>query len=341
MTYTLVTPVKVTKELILSKITEENIMEHYLGIPVNKKGKFCSPLRKDNNPTCTYYRSKGGRLFFRDWSGAFYGDCFEVVMYKFNCSYYMSLQIIANDFGLVSRPKLAVNPPLTEYTNETFEETGSAVIEVEIKDFDQHELNYWLQYGINKKTLNKFKVFSCKNVWLNGNIYHFYRDKQLVFGYYGGIKDNVEQWRIYFPTKRKYKFISNWKSKQLQGVFSHLKKGGKHLVITKSLKDCMTLYEYGIPAIAPISETIFVERRQYEKLKEKFDNIILFYDNDLPGISSMNKIRKKFDVDIMFIPRKFGVKDISDFRKKYGFQKTKDLIEQTKLLIDGKSKKGE
>ena len=35
-------PTKITKELILSHISEETLMEHYLGIPV-KKGIFRSP----------------------------------------------------------------------------------------------------------------------------------------------------------------------------------------------------------------------------------------------------------------------------------------------------------
>jgi len=35
----------------------------------------------------------------------------------------------------------------------------------------------------------------------------------------------------------------------------------------------MILYEYGIPAIAPISENLFMTKKQYEKLKEKFKNI--------------------------------------------------------------------
>jgi len=103
----------------------------------------------------------------------------------------------------------------------------------------------------------------------------------------------------------------------------------------------MCLYELGITAVAPISENLFITDKQYEKLKSKFKNIHVFYDNDLPGIKNMNKIRKKFDVNVMYIPRKYGVKDISDFRKKYGYLKTIDFIEQTKLLIDGKNKKGE
>ena len=46
----------------------------------------------------------------------------------------------------------------------------------------------------------------------------------------------------------------------------------------------MTLYEFGITAIAPNSENLFVTPAQYEKLKTKFKNILIVYDNDLAGI---------------------------------------------------------
>ena len=49
-------PINITKELILSKVSEETLMEHYLGIPV-KKGLFKSPLRQDSKPTCAFYRN--------------------------------------------------------------------------------------------------------------------------------------------------------------------------------------------------------------------------------------------------------------------------------------------
>ena len=48
------------------------------------------------------------------------------------------------------------------------------------------------------------------------------------------------------------------------------KDGGENLVITKSLKDCMLLYELGVPAIAPCSENLFVSQKQFEKLKTFF-----------------------------------------------------------------------
>lgn len=121
------------------------------------------------------------------------------------------------------------------------------------------------------------------------------------------------------------------------------KSGGEYLVITKSLKDVMTLYSCNIPAIAPISENCFVTDAQYNKLRSKFKKIILFYDNDSAGISNMNKIKKKYpEVYVLFIPRNYnkkGAKDISDFYKLYGRDKTLALIEKAKNYIDSKEKK--
>lgn len=122
-------------------------------------------------------------------------------------------------------------------------------------------------------------------------MFHLYKEKQLVFGYYGGIREGIERWRIYMPGNRKHKFVSNWKSFRLQGAHM-LPKSGDAIVITKSLKDVMVLYEFGIPAIAPISENCYLTDAQHNKLINKFNKVVLFYDNDYAGISNLNKFRK-------------------------------------------------
>ena len=78
---------KVTREFLLSQNNEETYMSYYLGIPVTK-GLFCSPLRQDKHTTCSFFRGKSGRLYFKDFAT---GEClaFEnVVMKKFACSYH-------------------------------------------------------------------------------------------------------------------------------------------------------------------------------------------------------------------------------------------------------------
>ena len=87
------------KDLILSNISEEQIMEFYLKVPV-KKGLFCSSLREDNRPTCSFYRNKGGYLIFKDFATGQHLNCFGVVETLFGVNYYKALEIIANDFGI-------------------------------------------------------------------------------------------------------------------------------------------------------------------------------------------------------------------------------------------------
>ena len=38
------------------------------------------------------------------------------------------------------------------------------------------------------------------------------------------------------------------------------------LVITKSMKDVCALYEFGIPAVSPNSETLFLDDKKLEEL---------------------------------------------------------------------------
>ncbi len=304
-------------------------MEHYLGVPI-QKGLFRSPLRNDRNPTASFYRDRRGRLIMKDFSGAFSGDCFSVVMEKFQCSYYMALQIVANDFGIIRRKDLKKNYPKIEYSGIKFEEKESAKIQIQTRDFNKKELDWWLSYGITKQTLEKFRVYPVDKAWLNDQLFYQNVDNKLVFGYYGGIKDGNELWRLYFVGRKTYKFISNWKGNQIQGIHMLNKTGGDYIVITKALKDCMTLYEYGIPAIAPCSENQFVTKDQYEWLKSHFKHIYLLFDNDLPGVHAMNKFHKEFPDLICLKLNREDAKDISDYRKTFGYKKTLDLINVTK-----------
>ena len=329
VSYDLTSTINLTKEYILSKVSEEEIFEHY-GIKV-QKGLFCSKIRNDKHPTVSFYRNKSGRLIMHDFGDSSFIDCFAYVQILFNTSYYMALQIIANDFKLINRPDIPVNKAKIKYSGTKIEKSETSRIQVEIREWDDVDLNWWGRYGITKETLDKFKVYPCKTVWLNGNIFFVYSGNERCYGYFGGTKEGVEYWRIYFPSRRNFKFVGNWKATQIQGAHLLPKQGGEDLVITKSLKDVMVLYEYGITAIAPCSENVFVTDSQYEKLKAKFNRIYINYDNDETGIKAMCKIKKQFrDLKVVFLPRHGGDKDISDFRKAHGDKRTRELINNVK-----------
>lgn len=318
----------ITKQYLLDRASQETYLEYYLGIPV-RKGLFKSPLRTDNNPTCSFYRSSNGDIVLKDFSGKFYGNFIDVVMFKYGLSYYKALRMIANDFGYLPHPTLKKNPKPVVVSSTDFKESKESIIQVEIQDFSERELEWWMQFGITEEILKRFKVFSCKTVFLDGEFFTASTKSCPIFGYYRGKNDHdVELWRIYFPMHRRngLRFLSNWKSFLLQGS-KQLPKEGDVLVVTKSMKDVMCLYSMGVTAIAPNSENLFLTEKQYAKLKNRFKRIIVFYDNDLAGISNMNRFRKQFNVECMWIPRRYNAKDISDFYKMYGRDKTIELIE--------------
>lgn len=323
--------IKLTTSYILSIISEEAIFAYYTGEPVDKKLR-CSHLREDKHPTCGYYRGSTGRLRLKDFATGDNFNCFEYVKAKFSCSYNQALKIIATDFGLINDSGIAKNKHELP-TPPVFEKSGFTNIRVEIKAFSESELKWWGDFGISEKILKKYKVFSCKNVFLNNNIISTSSDHCPIYGYYGGKKEKIELWKIYFPKRKRYRFLTNYSAKFIQG-YKQLPNEGKVLVITKSLKDVMCLYSLGIPAIAPNSETLEVKENLLETLQSRFKYIAYFYDSDLPGIHNMRKIKKKFpDLFYFWIPRSFEAKDISDFYKKYGREKTLALVKKAINLL--------
>ena len=327
---------KITKELILSKYSEEQIMEFYLHVPV-KKGLFRSPLRKDMNPTCSFYRNKSGDLIFKDFATGQHLNIFNIVQEIFRCDYHTALKIIANDFGIVKDNTINKNQGKINQNPVKLQDKEFTKIQIEIKDFSDLELKWWRDFGITPDILKKYHVYSCKHVFLDGQLLAESQQHCPIYGYYGGYiqenKEKKELWRCYFPKRKEYRFISNWPSKKIQGL-EQIPKKGKLLVISKALKDCMTLYSLGIPAIAPCSENLFVNDNILESLKQRFKYIVVLYDNDRAGMYNMSKIRKSHpELIFTMIPKNYNAKDISDFYKKYRRNRTLKLVKECLELL--------
>ena len=318
---------KLTKDLILSRFSEEQLMEFYLRIPI-KRGLFRSPLRKDKEPTCSFYRNSSGTLIFKDFATGQHLNVFGVVQEIFSCSYFESLRIIANDFGIIRDKNIQKNPGKINENPIKIEDKETSKIQIEVQDFTDLELKWWGKYGITKEILSKFNVYSCKHVFLNNQLFAKSQQHCPIFGYYGNKYQGLELWRLYFPKRKSYRFITNWPSKKIQG-FDQLPKSGKLLVITKSMKDTMCLYSCGITACAPNSENLFISDAVLEDLKKRFKYIVVLYDNDRPGLHNMAKIRKEHpELTYAYIPKKFGSKDISDFYADHGRKETLNLIKE-------------
>lgn len=87
------------------------------------------------------------------------------------------------------------------------------------------------------------------------------------------------------PRYSEYKMLQNISGSTIEELRKH--PIFKNIIITKSMKDVMTWYELGIPAICTQAEyNVFPLPKLLTELEEWFDNIYLNYDNDEVGINA-------------------------------------------------------
>lgn len=129
--------------------------------------------------------------------------------------------------------------------------------------------------------------------------------------------------KIYRPLADKYtKWRNNLTENDIQG-FKQLPKTGDILIITKSMKDVMCLYEMGIPAISPSSESTFIPDKALNQLKKRFKTILICFDRDEVGCKYLRKISLKTGLKPFLVHKKWKAKDISDAIKANSFESIK------------------
>lgn len=313
----------ITKDFILSKVSEEEIFERY-GCSVVPH-LFCSPLRPDRQPTCTFRRNQYGRLILRDWRpGEFWGDCFSYVKEKeYTKGFQDTLLKIALDFGLVKNSVVqdidrVPAPPDTRI--ETYEPRRSVSIKIKRKPWNDRELDYWQgKYDFKFETLEKFKVSPIERAWLNDKPFYADTGKELAFAYHFGGYD----YKLYFPERRKFRFIHT-SAEILQG-YQQLPKYGDLLIVTKSMKDLMKMSEFNLHAVGPQSENVWVIP-YWEELKGRFVNKMVFGDNDVPGRKFIRNVSSIQDI-IGICPPLSLPKDFTDIYEAYGQDAMEEFID--------------
>lgn len=297
----------IDKKYILKHVSEEEIFQKYLRIEVSMRGKFASPLREDKIPTCNFFRHRSSReIYLKDHSGHFCGNCFDTVMFMFNANFGQALEIIASDFGLIE------NNVDRKPTAIVHKERKKSKIEFNPRNWMQCDVVFWERYGIKAPLLLLYKVSPIQSLFLDGNIHYTHHSNNPAYHYGFGENDD----KVYFPKKKSFRFLCN--TSTLQG-YDQLPETGKILIITKSLKDVMVLYNLNYSSVAPQSESMAITERDYQELSERFDTIYSWYDFDLTGVRTANKMKKLYGINAIFLTngrfksRNFGAKDVSDW----------------------------
>jgi len=300
-----------TKDKILSHVSQEQIFEKYSGMQISNE-MFCSKLRVDNSPGCRFNYGKTGILYHVDYSLGEYLDCFDYVGKMFQLNFIEAMNHIGADFGLLSSnviDRVPVVPERCEAVKKASKERVPIVITE--REWDDHDEIYWGSIFVSKEIFFYFDSALVEAAWIGDNLFYTYVTSNPCYAY-----RNIDGLKLYQPlTRDKGKKFRNNSSMAL-GWRQMMESTSKTLVITKSLKDVMVMYRFGVTAVAPQGEGMLFKESWMEIIREKFDNIYILMDNDSAGMRSMVKYRQAYPyIQCMMYPKEL-CKDTAEFVEK-------------------------
>lgn len=260
---------KLTKDYILSKISQINIFATYLGIPVeviqnciNTGELICNPLRIDVHPTAGFRYNNKNKLKFKDFGNdGFWGDCFDIVAYIMSEMYHKQYDInnkqdfikvlrhitftfkdifygIEKDITLVNEINTAIN----NIKNK------KPIIELVVREWNNQDKRYWEQFGVSLQFLNINFIYPIDQYYINHKINpepkYYYDKNDPCYAYMlGKDRNGIYNIKLYFPYRKKgsNRFISN--CNHLEGIYNLDKNNYDIIIITKSTKDRVSIGE--------------------------------------------------------------------------------------------------
>jgi len=321
---------QLTKETILTKISQEEIFEFIFERKLDFSQRYTNPLRpEDKEPGCKFewYNGYLRLVDFATEQKSF--NCFTMIMLKYKVTFQEALEIIHKN----------VKPTNTYEINNGFKKTKKEkfIISVKNKPYSKKGLLYWSKYLIYEKELIEDCVLEVEEVIYTSSTTQFITkvpENSITFSI--NIKD---KFKIYSPLALdRYKWRTNFTENDIGGL-DKLEETGEVLVITKSYKDYRVLKNNlkNQNIIWFQNEGMIPSKEICENLISRFKKIVLFFDNDKTGIDSMLKIQNLFNTIkdstyITHIPIEYGVKDPSDLIYKEGQKDFIKIINKLKLI---------
>ena len=324
------------KEEILSRTNKGlDVFCFYMPIDFVPKRNFRNPMYDDRRASCNIYLdNKSGCYRMKDFGNdAYSGDCFwfaaTMLGLDVRKDFVKVLETINRDLQLNicierkehSNPHTMMmkpcKPPLVQPPNQLKKMEGKKWYKLIEQSFNVKELDYWEQYGIDTKTLQRFHVKSLaryESVSNQGKPFTLgSTHDEPMFGYSMG-----KFVKVYRP-KSKLRFLyGGEKVNDYVFGFQQLPSKGDVVFITGGEKDVLSLSAHGFNAICFNSETAQIPENIIEGLQLRFQHIIILYDTDETGVREAKRQTDAFaqyKVLSLTLPLQGGKseKDISDF----------------------------
>lgn len=266
-----VTNGNLTKEFILSKISQVSIFSAYIGVDAEiiehciDTGEFISsPFRVDEHPSFGFRYDNRGKLKAKDFAGYFHGDCFDAAALVISEIIHKNVDISNKGWFIFVLKHIAYTFRNIIYGKDKDENIEGIIaegvnaarnrkhiIEFVPRQWNNYDKNYWGKFHIPISYLNTNFVYPVDYFYINRKVnpepkYYYENDrKDVCYAYMlGQDKRGVYNIKLYFPNRKHgtVRFITN--SNCLEGLLNLELSEYDSIIITKSTKDRISLRAY-------------------------------------------------------------------------------------------------
>lgn len=290
-----------TEQLIKSRVPNQEIWYFLLGYYPKHNQRVSNPLRVDKQPSAVFlYYPTLDELILHDYSMGKSWTSISAVMQAYNVKKPEALSIIQKG---VTREINLMNHEYVVHVPQR-----SWIFSINKGYWTKDRIQYWQQYGVEKEIMKEMHIHYATSVW---GRHKDQCDTRLLTGNCFAYRFDT-RYKIYNPFGDP-KWLSNTNASDIFGLDSV--KDHQRLIITSSGKDTATLrsiafrHQYNYDVIAPQSEGQLIP--QINDLKNKYEKIILWYDNDDAGQSFSLKHATEYDCEFVIQPSIY--KDPSDW----------------------------
>jgi hypothetical protein len=316
-----------TKNLVFNvkDVPREWVFEYYLNLGEKLTGQdvkmnsiFAS---RDNIPSMfVYYDVTSSSYKYKDFSSGYQGDHINLVKRLLN----------------LEKAGQAIGKILQDYNDYLVDHKYKSVPEIKphgkfkVTDYSMRhwtdlDEKYWTPFGITSQELENYNVVPLAYYKMtkedeNGKLHVINIKSNYLYGYF---KEDGMLYKIYQPKVISKKFI---KVRDYTQGDEQLTYDCKYLIITSSLKDLLSFNALGIgniESVAPDSENTMLPKVIIEKYIEKYEKVLVMFDNDEPGIKAMIKYEKLHGTKQVLLQME---KDLSDSVKKHGVNMVRNNV---------------
>jgi len=306
-----------------STLDKNSIDEFYLADRfLNVKKIPCvinSPLRKDTHPSFSIYSKDGIHVRYKDFANGDSGSIFNLLQKLWNLNFKDMMNKISEN---------TIEGVVTTKVNKRRVTTERSKIECKIREWKQHDFDYWNQFGITEVWLKYAEVYPVSHVFVTkpeGERYTFVADKYAYA--YVEHKENNTAVKIYQPyNTRQCKWLSGFDGSVIS-LWTKIPETGDKVVICSSVKDALCLWcNLGIPAIAVQGEGYAISDTAKDNLLSRYNKIYILFDNDEAGIQDGIKLSQRTGFTNLKLPKVNDAKDIAELYQKTNKQEFRTII---------------